>query len=62
MQLLYALAKLRTPWLDTVLGAITNCGCERGCPSCVGPENEIGSDGKLTALELLEEVMQYERS
>ena len=28
MQLLYALAKLRTPWLDTVLGAITNCGGE----------------------------------
>ena len=41
---------------------ITDCGCERGCPSCVGPENEIGSDGKQTALKLLEEVMQYERS
>ena len=41
---------------------INDCGCERGCPSCVGPENEIGSDGKQTALKLLEEVMQYERS
>jgi len=28
MQLLYALAKLRTPFLDTVLGALTNCGGE----------------------------------
>ena len=28
MQLLYALAKQRTPWHDTVLGAITNCGGE----------------------------------
>ena len=28
MQLLYALAKLRTPFLDTVIGALTNCGGE----------------------------------
>ena len=28
MQLLYALAKLRTPFLDTVLGVLTNCGGE----------------------------------
>ena len=28
MQLLYALAKLRTPFLDTVLGTLTNCGGE----------------------------------
>ena len=28
MQLLYALAELRTPFLDAVLGALTNCGGE----------------------------------
>ena len=28
MQLLYALAKLRTPFLDTVLVTLINFGCE----------------------------------
>ena len=28
MQLLYALAELRTPFLDALLGALTNCGGE----------------------------------
>lgn len=39
---------------------ILQCGCERGCPSCVGPENEIGADGKQTALQLLEEMIAYD--
>jgi len=29
------------------------CPCENGCPSCTGPVNEIGEDGKATAISLL---------
>ncbi|MGI6696797.1 MAG: DEAD/DEAH box helicase [Christensenellales bacterium] len=32
---------------------VQNCACEAGCPSCAGPVNEIGSDGKKTAIQLL---------
>jgi DEAD/DEAH box helicase domain-containing protein len=35
---------------------IAGCGCERGCPSCVGPIGEIGPKGKQVALELLERL------
>ena len=34
-------------------GVVKACGCESGCPSCAGPVNEIGSDGKATAKRLL---------
>ncbi len=40
---------------------ILQCICEQGCPSCVGPESEIGTDGKQTALKLLEEIITYDR-
>lgn len=33
---------------------IRHCGCEEGCPSCVGPPAEIGRDGKQMALKLIE--------
>ena len=33
-----------------------SCGCESGCPSCAGPVNEIGKDGKLSAISLLEHL------
>jgi DEAD/DEAH box helicase domain-containing protein len=29
------------------------CECEAGCPSCVGPPNEVGDRAKVIALELL---------
>ena len=29
------------------------CGCEDGCPSCTGPRDEIGPQGKAGALQLL---------
>jgi DEAD/DEAH box helicase domain-containing protein len=32
---------------------IGGCGCERGCPSCVGPIGEIGPMGKRVALDIL---------
>ncbi len=32
---------------------IGSCGCKSGCPSCVGPESEIGPEGKRGAEILL---------
>ncbi len=36
---------------------IAACGCEGGCPSCVGPRAEVGENGKRTALLLTERLM-----
>jgi DEAD/DEAH box helicase domain-containing protein len=33
---------------------VLSCGCENGCPSCVGPALEVGEEGKAVALRLLE--------
>lgn len=33
---------------------IRACGCESGCPSCVGPVGEVGDRGKAAALRILE--------
>ncbi len=33
---------------------IAHCDCETGCPSCVGPVGEVGTDGRPMALKLLE--------
>jgi DEAD/DEAH box helicase domain-containing protein len=33
---------------------ITKCGCLAGCPSCVGPNLEVGEHGKASVLRLLE--------
>ncbi len=42
---------------DTLLAhaemLIDMCGCQTGCPSCVGPTAQIGQDGKEMALRLL---------
>jgi len=32
---------------------ISRCGCEAGCPSCVGPVGEVGEKGKEAALAIL---------
>lgn len=32
---------------------VLTCECETGCPSCVGPTNEIGETGKAVALHIL---------
>jgi len=33
---------------------VSQCPCESGCPSCVGPALEVGEDGKAVALRLLQ--------
>ncbi|KAA3616035.1 MAG: DUF1998 domain-containing protein [Calditrichaeota bacterium] len=40
--------------LETARILLQKCGCEAGCPGCVGPMLEIGEKGKKTALRLLE--------
>lgn len=36
---------------------IMTCGCEKGCPSCVGPIDEVGIEGKESALLILKEAL-----
>ncbi len=36
---------------------VTRCPCQDGCPSCVGPSLEVGEQGKITALNLLERAL-----
>jgi DEAD/DEAH box helicase domain-containing protein len=35
---------------------ITACGCEQGCPSCVGPSGDFAPRGKEVALAILERL------
>ncbi|MHB9146552.1 MAG: DEAD/DEAH box helicase [Symbiobacteriia bacterium] len=39
--------------LQTGRELVEACPCEAGCPSCVGPANEVGPTGKAAALRLL---------
>ncbi|MDZ7722404.1 MAG: DEAD/DEAH box helicase [candidate division KSB1 bacterium] len=39
---------------------ITQCGCESGCPSCVGPVLQVGEQGKTIAGILLEYIVKVE--
>ncbi|NLX82804.1 MAG: DEAD/DEAH box helicase [Clostridiales bacterium] len=34
-------------------GVVKSCGCASGCPSCAGPVNQIGAEGKMMAIRLL---------
>jgi DEAD/DEAH box helicase domain-containing protein len=36
---------------------IEGCGCEAGCPACVGPAGEIGERGKEAALAIVKSVL-----
>ncbi len=37
----------------SALGLIGKCECEKGCPSCIGPDLEVGERGKESAVALL---------
>ena len=43
--------------LEQALDIVTRCGCEKGCPSCVGPVLEVGEDGKQTAIYILKSLL-----
>jgi DEAD/DEAH box helicase domain-containing protein len=40
------------------LELVESCGCDDGCPSCVGPGGEGGSGGKRETLALLREIAE----
>jgi DEAD/DEAH box helicase domain-containing protein len=39
---------------------IAGCGCEKGCPSCVGPSGETGERAKQAALAILDRLSKRE--
>jgi DEAD/DEAH box helicase domain-containing protein len=51
-----ALFKLRHSLLEGASKLLGACGCEAGCPSCVGPIGEVGERGKETAGRILAEL------
>ncbi|HHV60145.1 MAG TPA: DEAD/DEAH box helicase [Clostridiaceae bacterium] len=56
------LYELHSELFKTARGLIEKCGCEAGCPSCVGPLNEFSGDAnpKKTTLRLIDIVLQSE--
>ena len=50
------LFRRRAESLKAALELVTNCRCEAGCPSCVGPHNEIGNRGKEGAILALQKL------
>ncbi|TFH00346.1 MAG: DUF1998 domain-containing protein, partial [Calditrichales bacterium] len=43
--------------LSSVHDHINNCGCETGCPSCIGPPLESGLFGKKSARKILKQLI-----
>ncbi|MBN1777684.1 MAG: DEAD/DEAH box helicase [Clostridiales bacterium] len=43
--------------LEHALSVVENCGCEDGCPSCVGPMIDAGVRGKNAAKKILGELL-----
>jgi DEAD/DEAH box helicase domain-containing protein len=56
------LYRLHDQLLQAAGQLIADCPCTTGCPSCVGPEDEIGTRGKSNALRLLEEAREGQTS
>jgi DEAD/DEAH box helicase domain-containing protein len=50
------LYEIHTDLMNRGLELVSSCGCEDGCPSCVGPGGEGGSGGKRETLALLKEL------
>jgi DEAD/DEAH box helicase domain-containing protein len=51
---LYRLAPRLLPQTAELIAA---CGCDAGCPSCVGPVGEVGEKGKEVAGRILAELV-----
>ncbi|GAH89840.1 unnamed protein product, partial [marine sediment metagenome] len=49
--------ELRRSLLQAAQELILSCGCEKGCPSCVGPIDEVGIKGKESTLLILKEAL-----
>ncbi len=44
--------------MKAVRKVITDCRCIEGCPSCIGPTQQGGEEGKQPALQLLEVILK----
>jgi DEAD/DEAH box helicase domain-containing protein len=51
------LYRLAPQLLKQTAELLAGCGCEAGCPSCVGPVGEVGERGKEVAARMLGELM-----
>jgi len=51
------LYRLTPRLLQQTAELLAGCGCEAGCPSCVGPVGEVGERGKEVAGRILKELM-----
>ena len=50
--------RMRDLLFESALRIVEDCDCENGCPSCAGPEKEIGPSGKRLAAALLRELIE----
>ena len=53
---------LKSKLLVSALDVLVGCGCEVGCPACVGPVGEVGESGKQATLRLLRELLAGQRT
>ncbi|MBV8807071.1 MAG: DEAD/DEAH box helicase [Acidobacteriaceae bacterium] len=51
------LFRRRAELLQAALELAEGCACEAGCPSCVGPHNEIGPRGREGAIRILRKLL-----
>lgn len=51
------LFRRRTELLHAAEELLSGCSCEDGCPSCVGPPNEVGRRGKEGAIRIISKVL-----
>jgi DEAD/DEAH box helicase domain-containing protein len=45
--------------LNAARELLKGCACEDGCPSCVGPPNEVGPRGKEGALRIADKLLRH---
>jgi DEAD/DEAH box helicase domain-containing protein len=50
------LFELHGELMQRALELVQECGCQDGCPSCVGPGGENGAGGKAETLEILKQL------
>ena len=51
------LYELQDAVMAAVLEQVSNCGCEQGCPSCVGPVSDVDEDIKARTRQTLEYIV-----
>jgi DEAD/DEAH box helicase domain-containing protein len=56
------LFQMRRELLQAAAQLISDCPCPSGCPSCVGPQSEVGAAGKATIQGMLHRLLAQPRS